>query len=374
MDDNTSFFAVRDQLAAVSAGSVAADAAAGCGGHAAPSSSLECLRNTVPKDEQAKVVDEGPITDICGDRCKDWFCPHCAKVQGPRLQARLIDRVQSWEHPMMITFTLDRDLFSSAEEGFKWVTEKRAIAKLMKSLRPYLLRNDWFCVIEFQKDGGWPHWHVLMDSQRVPIKEVEGEWRRFVPPGKRHLIRPSIGTLGICRYSKPEGFHNSKHAGLYVTKYLTKYPDHGFPDWVMQASYRIRRYSTSRGFWGEMTHRKAPKAESEHHARQRSHTERIDGCCRTCSVHDVKTVVDEQTGKVKRKRRFMGRIRCHGRVLVQLLHSLGESVAGVGLYARGGFVRFQDTWPAFVQAVGSLVENCVEKDSCMMSLRFVASG
>ncbi len=41
---------------------------------------------------------------------------------------------------------------------------------------------------------------------------------------------------------------------MYASKYLTKYPENGFPDWVMDATYRIRRYSTSRGFWGKLSH------------------------------------------------------------------------------------------------------------------------
>jgi hypothetical protein len=60
-----------------------------------PSSSLECLGITVRSDEEASHVHEekclalnphGAITHIQADRCKDWFCPHCAEVQGPKLR------------------------------------------------------------------------------------------------------------------------------------------------------------------------------------------------------------------------------------------------------------------------------------------------
>src|SRR5271155_3313687 len=102
----------------------------------------------------------------------------------------------------------------------------------------------------------------------------------------RHLIRPSIESLGIVRYSKPEGFQNPKHAVLYVTKYLTKGPVDGFPEWVMGATYRIRRFGTSRGFWGIVEHRRNSEKEVTHH-RRRSHQERVKECCETSTVYAV---------------------------------------------------------------------------------------
>jgi hypothetical protein len=129
----------------------------------------------------------------------------------------------------MLTFTIDRNLFDSAEEAYKWACKDRSISRVMAELRPHLSSRDYFYVVEFQKDGGWPHWHVLMNSNFVPIAAARAAWRRCVPKDRRHLIRPSIDSMGIVRYSKPEGFTSPKHAGLYVSKYLTKFPEDGFP-------------------------------------------------------------------------------------------------------------------------------------------------
>src|SRR5262245_2425645 len=98
----------------------------------AAASSLECLSSTVREQEK------GEELHIVGNRCRSWFCPHCAKVQGPRLRARLIDRVEAWRSPMMLTFTVDPQFFESPEAAFKWVTEQRAIARVMKWLAPFL--------------------------------------------------------------------------------------------------------------------------------------------------------------------------------------------------------------------------------------------
>ena len=82
-------------------GGVGGERGTGLPGPAAAAASLECLSNTVRESEECGEL------HIVGNRCKSWFCPHCAKVQGPRLRSKLIDRVESWQSPMMLTFTVD---------------------------------------------------------------------------------------------------------------------------------------------------------------------------------------------------------------------------------------------------------------------------
>jgi hypothetical protein len=350
----------------------------GRAGSGAASSSLDCLGITVPDE----AVDEdcsglGPITHIMGDRCKDWFCPHCAGVQGPRLRKRLIDRVEGWRHPMMLTFTIDRDLIPEGPEAaYKLVADRRAISKVMAELRPHLLRSDWFCVVEFQKDGGWPHWHVLCDSICVPIVAARKAWRRFVPSAVRHLIRPKVDSLGIVRFSKPDEFKSAKHAALYVSKYLVKYPQEGFPAWVMSAAYRLRRYSTSRGFWGEIEHRKPLEPDREKRmCQRRTHEQRCKECCRTSSVYAVRETVDRESGEVKRQRHFLGRIACHGGDLVWVLKNYAEEARyygeRLGLYLRGAFVSFLGTWDQFAQRFREVVARSHYREFTPMSLRFM---
>src|SRR5450432_608342 len=113
-------------------GRTAGACAAGPGAAAGLSSSLECLGNTVRSNNDGDQCPNQPITHINGDRCKDWFCPHCCNVQGPKLRARLIDVLCTWKRPFMLTFTIDPDLFDGPEQAFKHVTRKRAISRVMK--------------------------------------------------------------------------------------------------------------------------------------------------------------------------------------------------------------------------------------------------
>ncbi len=80
---------------------------------------------------------------------------------------------------MMLTFTVDPQFFASPEEAFKWVTENRAIALVMKAIASFLSSPGWFSVIEWQENG-WPHWHVLCDAANIPIQKIRDAWAKFV--------------------------------------------------------------------------------------------------------------------------------------------------------------------------------------------------
>jgi hypothetical protein len=272
----------------------------------------------------------------------------------------------------MLTFTIDRNLFDSAEEALKWVAKRRAIPRVIEHLRPYLESKDYFYVVEFQKDGGWPHWHVLVNSTFVPIAEARAAWRRCVPKDRRHLIRPSIDSMGIVRFSKPDGFKSAKHAGLYVSKYLTKYPEDGFPDWIMSANFRIRRYGTSRGFWGTITPRKALDPLREPREQPvRSHEERVEGCCETSSVYAVSEEVDPATGEVMRERKFLGRVACSGRLIARVVAETAKRFPGLGVYCRSAFVSYLGTWKQFKDFFEVDVVNDTEAEKSVASLEFV---
>jgi hypothetical protein len=167
-----------------------------------------------------------------------------------------------------------------------------------------VLHSDrFFCSLEFQQNGA-PHYHLLLDASRVDFDAACVEWGRLRPRSATVLdvqaltaaalraeqtARQSAGrsrvlstserlrierktfrglrlasraggpalapAFGHIRFSKEaarlngyRGAKKSKRAARYVTKYLTKTPDGGFPEWVL-TRHRLRRYSTSRGFW-----------------------------------------------------------------------------------------------------------------------------
>jgi len=296
-----------------------------------PPHSLECLSNTVRTGEAAEEF------HICENRCRSWFCEHCAEIGGPRLRARLIDRVGSWRSPMMLTFTVDPALFESAESAFKWVMSQRAIARVMKQVEKFRHSGQWFSVVEWQKNG-WPHWHVLCDAEFLPIKRVEAEWARFVPVQARHRMR--VGTLGMVRFSKPGKFKSAKHAALYVSKYLVKFPENGFPAWVMQATYRIRRYSESRGFWGTLSKRREPSEEGNPPP-VRSHAERIRRCGQSCTVFKVSRLIEVETGEVRIRRRRIRGMPCAATLAAGAVRRAMKRFGDLPAFVRGCFVQWR---------------------------------
>jgi len=391
MNDTTTFFdsnAAQMRAAGMGlSGGVAAavlPAAAGIAAAAGEAGALlESFSNTVGSNDEDGIAQSSALLHICGNRCKDWFCSHCAKIQGYRLRQALIQRIQWWKHPMMLTCTLDHQIFPEGPDfAFKLVLKKRAIAEMMKFLEKYH-GGYWFCVLEWQCNG-WPHWHILIDSEFIPIKEVEKAWGRFVPRDRRHLVRSSIGTMGMCRYSSPPGgFKNGCHAARYVTKYLIKPPEHAYPEWVLDAPYRIRRYSTSRGFWGELTHRDASTVGSGEQKLERvshTHRERLAKCCTTCSVFAVTDTVDVAEVEVNRQRHFLGKLNCNARALAGIMREVVDDarkvarmvfhhVAGCGLYVRDAFVSYPGTWRDFLDEFREEIEASPVCQTVNMGLR-----
>lgn len=314
---------------------------------AASLSSLECLSSTVRGSGHPDEL------HIVGNRCRSWFCPRCAGVQGPRLRAKLIDVVEGWRSPMMLTLTVDPQFFDSPEAALKWVNEQRAIARVMKWLGDFLCSPHWFCVVEWHQNG-WPHWHVLCDSDRIPIDKLRQAWGRFVPSQLRHLIRKKIASLGIVEFSNGGGFKNGKHAALYASKYLTKYPEHGFPNWVMQVTYRVRRYSTSRGFWGTISERNKRPKRMRWVRRSRSHQQRMNGCCRSCIVYRCEgEQVDLGTGEVRPVRKFFKRVRFPAITLACAVQQLISRWADFRelAFVKGCFIQWRGKWSELVSAV-----------------------
>jgi hypothetical protein len=161
---------------------------------------------------------------------------------------RILDKMAHFEQAGMLSLTVDRNGrttpdtaanvngFGSAVEAHRLVTEKRYVAELMRRLGVKV----WVSVLEFQtKTGeGWPHWHVLLDPSSCPggelsVRKVWQTWR-------------DLWGIGGCDWSPPSDYADSRHAVNYVTKYLTKHPRGGYPQWVLNSKRRIRFVSCCR--------------------------------------------------------------------------------------------------------------------------------
>jgi hypothetical protein len=206
-----------------------------------------------PPAESGRVVErEGDGFEVAACPCGCWYCGECCAAKGYALRSRLVPIVRTFRKPVMLTFTVDPALFDSPRDAFEYLKRKRCVSETMRALRDggWLASDRWFSVVEWQKHTEQVHFHVLIDAKGfVPMATIQAAWSKW-RPAAAGPAKPNRPAFGMVRYSAPK-FADALHAARYVTKYLTKLPEHGFPAWVMAmgADTRIRRYSTSRGFW-----------------------------------------------------------------------------------------------------------------------------
>lgn len=202
--------------------------AAGAGGRRPPHpASLERRNNNVTPST-IRAIRNG---------CRSRMCPcGCGRRYGHTVRDNLKMKAQEgiFKACLMMTLTIDRHGtqtglgFEEPEEAFDYVTLGRYIPRLMQKLGIIY----WFWVLEFQsKSGdGWPHWHIVADvshypGNRLPKSQLQKAWKLW-----RDTWR--IGSVDVKLQPKKSPIH----AIHYATKYLTKYPDRGFPAWVLQRS------------------------------------------------------------------------------------------------------------------------------------------
>lgn len=313
--------------------------ASGAGPAAGSSSYLDQDRNPVTnnkkekKKEQEEKKQSKSIRQVVGSKvevrscgCRSRFCPHCCLPLGIQLKGKLRAELVKFKHPMMLTFTIDPQLFSSPAEAYRYVTAKRCIAVTIQRLHRWkLLHSDrYFAVIEWQQNG-WPHWHVLVDADRIPFDKLCEAWNRNWRGWRQRVAlgRPGFGSV---RFSV-DHFDDRERAAGYVTAYLTKHPDHGYPDWVLDSPTRsVHRFQTSRGFWtdaagseeddqrgddcnesvtadGDCTN---PETVDEPETKERRTVrEQIASCGNRCVVLLVRETLDQQTGETAELREFV---------------------------------------------------------------------
>jgi hypothetical protein len=304
---------------AASSGCDAVGGGEGVGGSAASpaavSSYLEQDGNSVTEPSC------GECFEVRSVGCRSWFCPHCCLPLGLALQRRLSRELRRFRGLMMLTFTVDPELFESPQAAFAYVTTKRCVAVAIQRLDRWglLHSRDFFAVVEWQANG-WPHWHVLVNASRVPFERLCEAWNRNWRSWRARVAagRPGFGSV---RFSAPRLSDAAKAAG-YVTAYLTKVPDRGYPEWVRQGETRkVRRYSTSRGFWRETADDDDEAAalggvegdddngqddgNDEQEQRRRTIAEQLATCGTACVVLRVREVVDDDTGELVERREFV---------------------------------------------------------------------
>ncbi|HQY89400.1 MAG TPA: hypothetical protein PK402_12180, partial [Tepidisphaeraceae bacterium] len=201
--------------ASAAAGIVGRPKPASAGGPTASGSYLESRRNTITIGK--------PRIEIRSCGCKNWFCSRCCTSLGLNLRRKLLPIIERWKHPMMLTLTIDPQLFESPDAAFRFVTDRSCIGRTMQHLRRAGVLNGvhWFAVIEWQANG-WPHWHLLVDADRIPFDVLTAAWNQNWSKSAERIAlgRPGFGSV---RFTRPR-FKDARHAASYATKYLIKHP------------------------------------------------------------------------------------------------------------------------------------------------------
>ncbi|QDV77687.1 rolling circle replication-associated protein [Botrimarina mediterranea] len=189
--------------------------------------------------------------ECVGIGCRSWYCNDCMVGKALALRADLSKAVETFSGVFMLTLTIDPKIFKDPERELAYVQKKRCVAKLVAKLRDNprckLYTDRFFCIREFHADGR-VHYHVLMDAKFIPFEEVRDAWGEFEPKTYQRLAGDNSPRFGSVRFTK-KPFADRLHAARYVTKYLTKTPDEGFPEWVLKRRNRLQRYTVSHHFW-----------------------------------------------------------------------------------------------------------------------------
>jgi hypothetical protein len=279
---------------------------------------LEQDRNTVT--ERSERGREWIEVRSCG--CRSWFCERCCLPRGIELKRRLKPELSKFTGLMMLTFTVDPQLFDGPKEAYIYVKSKRCIARTMQQLHRWghLHSRRYLVVVEWQKESEYPHWHVLVDASRIPFDRLCEAWNRNWKGWKERVQmgRPGFGSV---RFSK-ERVDRETAAG-YVTAYLTKRPEHGYPTWVTDSSVgSVRRYEASRGFWtnaaeqvDESEEEDSKPAEEagagdQDKPERRTIREQVEECGSRCVILVARESVNIGTGEVEVEREFLAAATC----------------------------------------------------------------
>ena len=267
---------------------------------------LEQLHNTVTKP----VNEYGAHFEVAKCRCNCWFCPECCKVMGYQLRVKLVPILETFDGLILVSLTVDPELFPDPQTAYFYTMDKRCISVTTQDLHRWnhLSSRRYFYVVEWQQNTEQAHYHVLYDSNYIPWDLILKSWSKHRPKSAGPLIenRPVFGTV---LFSKPDFEGDPLHAARYVTKYLIKTPEHGYPRWVLEMGKdrRIRRYSTSRGFWGNPTKRRST-SEKQRSNTFRTYAERIKNCGDSVYLFEIIVTINPETGEITPRREWLGQL------------------------------------------------------------------
>lgn len=214
-----------------------------------PLHKLDLSRNNVTPLEPGGLLRSTGRIMAKPHRCRCRTCQLCGPIYGRKARSRLLLRSDEFKHPGLYTLTLDPSRFDNdPREAFLTVTSRRYISKLMKHLGV----TRWVWVLEFHKSG-WPHWHLLVDKPHGFL-DLNKAWQKW-----GHQYNGwKLGGMNLGTQQTKDG----RHAVFYITKYLVKYPEHGFPDWVLDLNRRVRFVQASKEIGAVVSDRERVEADA----------------------------------------------------------------------------------------------------------------
>ncbi len=157
---------------------------------------------------------------------ESWWTAAGARKKERRLVRAGLPDFKNWR---FVTLTIANRAISPKEAYFKG---KDRIRRFLARFRNALGRQfHWCWKLEFHHDeGGYPHWHLLIEyTKRIP-SEILSEIERWWGLGRTNVRRVNGSDI------------------RYVFKYVTKHAEE-VPEWVGRHKGRIRVFQASRGFY-----------------------------------------------------------------------------------------------------------------------------
>ena len=287
----------------------------------ASSNLLELYPNRVTEP----VNEYGSRYEIAKCNCDCWFCPDCCFSMGMKLRKRLIPIVETFQGLFMVSFTIDPLLFPDPQTAYFYTMDKRCISVTTQDLHRgnYLITRRYFYVVEWQRQTEQAHFHVLYDASYIPFNALLQSWSKHRPASAGEIIenRPAFGTV---IFSAPK-FSSPLHAARYATKYLIKTPEYGYPEWVLNTGKdrRIRRYSTSKGFWNTPP-KTRPVSKSIRKNKRLTYADRISKCGDSIHLFETVESLDKNTGEINSKSAWIGTLNASSSETIEQLFDPGN--------------------------------------------------
>jgi hypothetical protein len=205
-------------------------------------------------------------------KCRSPWCKQCAKtcktMETIRERLLLLD----WRRTRQIVLTVSRE--TPPEQSYDTIARNRSISKLVKSLE--LAGCHWLWVLEFHI-GGFPHWHLFIETAKVGRAGMIGK-SRIQQKWRKGLVWETFAHdlnhwQAICGYHRKTGYFASekKQHQLELPNYL-------------QNRSRVRKFASNYGTIPVKRAKNISKKEKGCSREQKTYSERLKTCNKTCKV------------------------------------------------------------------------------------------